>query len=51
MLAHPAYPLSLIAQQSGFYDQAHFTKVFKKMMDQTPAEFIRQYTLQFYPGK
>ena len=51
MLAHPAYPLSLIAQQSGFYDQAHFTKVFKKMTSYTPAEFINQYVPQFHLGK
>lgn len=51
MLAHPAYPLSCIAQQSGFYDQAHFAKVFKKMMSRTPAEFIHQYTSQFFQDK
>ena len=46
MLAHPAYPLSRIAQQSGFYDQAHFTKAFKKVMSHTPAEFINQYACE-----
>lgn len=51
MLAHPAYSLSRIAQQSGFYDQAHFTKVFKKMMGCTPAAFISQHTSQFFQDK
>lgn len=43
MLAHPAYPLSRVAQQSGFYDQAHFTRAFRNMVGCTPAAFISRY--------
>ncbi len=32
-------PLSEISAESGFYDQSHFTKVFRKTTQTTPAEF------------
>jgi AraC family transcriptional regulator len=32
-------PLSLIALNAGFYDQPHFTNVFRRYMGMTPAEY------------
>ncbi len=42
MLENPYLPLSDLAQQSGYYDQSHFTKVFKEFMGVTPAAFQKQ---------
>jgi AraC family transcriptional regulator len=38
-LRDPAYPLSAIAVECGFADQSHFTRVFKKLTQSTPARF------------
>lgn len=38
-LAETADPLSLIALDAGFYDQPHFTNVFRRYMGVTPAEY------------
>jgi AraC family transcriptional regulator len=38
-LCYPAYPLSAIAVECGFADQSHFTRVFKKLTESTPAQF------------
>jgi AraC family transcriptional regulator len=32
-------PLALIASQSGFYDQSHFSRTFKRIMEITPGEY------------
>jgi AraC family transcriptional regulator len=34
-----SYPLEEIAQSNGFYDQSHFTRVFKKFTGMTPGTF------------
>jgi AraC family transcriptional regulator len=39
MLIKSERPLAAIAAHSGFYDQAHFSKVFKKQTGVTPAAF------------
>ena len=44
---NPTYSLAQIALQNGFYDQAHFTKVFKEMIGTTPASFIQMMDIQF----
>ena len=35
-------PLSQIAAESGFYDQAHFTHAFRRIVGTTPAEYARR---------
>ena len=35
-------PVGVIAQNAGFADQSHFTKTFRRLTGQTPAEFRRQ---------
>ena len=41
-LARTDIPLAEIALQAGFYDQAHFTNVFRRMWGMTPAEYRRR---------
>ncbi|HRP61966.1 MAG TPA: AraC family transcriptional regulator [Phycisphaerales bacterium] len=36
-----AYSLAQVAIQSGFSDQAHLTRAFRRLMKQTPAQFCR----------
>lgn len=38
LLAH-GMPLALVAAETGFTDQSHFTKVFKRMVGVTPGQF------------
>jgi AraC family transcriptional regulator len=38
-LTETPQPLSLIALDAGFYDQPHFTNVFRRYMGMTPAEY------------
>jgi len=33
------YPLSIVAVESGFFDQSHFIKEFKKIYGVTPLKF------------
>jgi AraC family transcriptional regulator len=35
------YPLAIIAAECGFADQSHFTRVFRKFTETTPAQFRR----------
>lgn len=41
-LARTETPLAEIALQAGFYDQAHFTNVFRRLWGMTPAEYRRR---------
>ncbi len=41
LLANPDIPLARIAADAGFFDQSHFTRVFKSATGTTPAEFRR----------
>jgi AraC-like DNA-binding protein len=36
-------PLSVIAASTGFYDQSHFTKRFRKLMGMTPTQFRKSF--------
>jgi AraC family transcriptional regulator len=40
-LANPEIPLSQVAVDAGFFDQSHFTRVFKSTTGTTPADFRR----------
>lgn len=42
ILEHPYQPLAEIAQLCGYYDQSHFTKVFKEYTGETPAAFVKK---------
>jgi AraC family transcriptional regulator len=42
LLADPAYSLSTVALASGFADQAHFTRAFKKETALTPGQFRKR---------
>jgi AraC family transcriptional regulator len=39
MLREADYPLAIVATDCGFADQSHFTRVFKKITQTTPAKF------------
>ena len=39
MMEHPYVPIADVAQRCGYYDQSHFTKVFKEYVGITPAAF------------
>lgn len=41
-LGAPDVPLATIALESGFADQSHFTRVFRRLMGVTPAQYRRQ---------
>lgn len=41
LLVRTTRPLSLVAADSGFADQSHFTRVFKRSVGTTPAEWRR----------
>jgi AraC family transcriptional regulator len=41
LLANPEIPLARIAADAGFFDQSHFTRVFKSATGTTPADFRR----------
>ena len=38
------YTLAEIAERSGFYDQAHLTRTFRRILGVTPAEYRRRHT-------
>ncbi|HID23423.1 MAG TPA: AraC family transcriptional regulator, partial [Planctomycetaceae bacterium] len=39
LLSHTDKPIALVAAESGFSDQSHFTKTFRKLMGVTPRQF------------
>jgi AraC family transcriptional regulator len=41
LLRDPDWPLAIIAAECGFADQSHFTRIFRRMMGTTPAQFRR----------
>lgn len=41
MIKEKKYPLSKVAVETGFYDQAHFTKIFKKIVGLTPLQYSK----------
>lgn len=41
LLARPDVPLKVVAANSGFSDQSHMTRAFRRMLHVTPAEFRR----------
>jgi AraC family transcriptional regulator len=41
LLCDRDYPLAIIAAECGFADQSHFTRVFRKFTQSTPAQFRR----------
>jgi AraC family transcriptional regulator len=43
LLANSDRPLSAIAVDLGFYDQSHFTRVFRQLTGATPGTFRREY--------
>ena len=44
--AYPQTPLVTIAQEAGFYDQAHFNRLFKKFTQQTPGQYRKRKRIQ-----
>jgi AraC-like DNA-binding protein len=40
-LADSAQPLAQVAQRAGFYDQSHFTNLFRRSYGITPARYRR----------
>ena len=42
LLRDPDWPLAAIAAECGFADQSHFTRVFRKLVETTPAQFRRR---------
>jgi AraC family transcriptional regulator len=42
-LANSDLPLSAIALDFGFYDQSHFTRIFRQLTGATPAVFRADY--------
>ena len=41
LVEHPEMPIGDIAEQCGFYDMAHFSRLFKKTYQLTPSQFRR----------
>lgn len=50
MVAEPGISVAEVAQRTGYYDQSHFTKVFKEYMKMTPAAFQEQLRKSFLPN-
>jgi len=44
MLANSDLPLSAVALDLGFYDQSHFTRVFRQITGATPGMFRGEYS-------
>jgi AraC-like DNA-binding protein len=43
-LLHAGLPISTVAAQAGFYDQAHLTRHFKRIVGLTPGQYLRDAT-------
>jgi len=43
LLTSTNYSLSEIAYLTGFSDQSHFTRIFKKIMQQNPSDYRKNY--------
>jgi AraC family transcriptional regulator len=43
-LARRDIPLKVVAASSGFSDQSHMTRLFRRLLDVTPAEYRRTVT-------
>jgi len=43
MLANSDLPLSAVAVDLGFYDQSHFTRIFRQLTGATPGTFRNEY--------
>jgi AraC family transcriptional regulator len=41
LLARPELPLKVVAAECGFSDQSHMTRVFRSLLDTTPAAYRR----------
>lgn len=50
MMEEPGTSVAEIAHRAGYYDQSHFTKVFKEYMKMTPAAFQERLRKSFFPG-
>jgi len=42
-IATSKHPLAMVALDSGFADQSHFTRAFRKAYGETPAEYSRYF--------
>jgi AraC-like DNA-binding protein len=42
LLKNPAYNISEISQQIGFYSPYHFSRVFKKINGVSPSDYLKQ---------
>ncbi|MBR0433087.1 MAG: helix-turn-helix transcriptional regulator [Bacteroidaceae bacterium] len=42
LLAHPEHTIAEVAEQCGFADQPHFTRVFRRVCGVTPGQFARK---------
>ncbi len=51
MLVREEASLSAIAVDTGFSDQAHFTRVFRRLTGQTPALWRREQRIQHGPAR
>jgi AraC family transcriptional regulator len=50
LLRDPEWPLAVIAAESGFSDQSHFTRIFRKLAGTTPAQFRRAVSVRVIPA-
>jgi AraC-like DNA-binding protein len=50
LLANSDLPLSTLALDLGFYDQSHFTKVFRQLTGTKPGMFREEYALHKKTG-
>jgi YesN/AraC family two-component response regulator len=50
LLANSELPLSTLALDLGFYDQSHFTRVFRRLTGATPGMFREEYALHKKTG-
>lgn len=50
LLLDTRLPIAEIASATGFTDQSYFTKVFRKLVGSSPAQFRRQHLVELGPG-